>query len=408
VTGDLPIALNSPDAALRCWDLSSARALRAYYLASYASLGIFLPFASPWLASVGVGEFALGWIAATRPLAGIVAPVLFGWLADSFGLRGKILRAATLGAMLPFAWLAFRTMTGQLPSTLELWAAIGISSFFRVPMMTLADVSALEKTSGFGANRAFGSVGFMLSALAAGALLNTGSLSRFPIAVAVAFLVAYLLSFLFPAHATSPKRPSRAEVVALIGRPSFFTLLVTTALWAISHVAYDLIISLHFRDLGATPFGVSVGWALGAIGEIAVMLLWDRIKPRFELERWLLFGLIATTLRWLALSLVGSLPVVMLLQPLHALSFALVWIPLMELTRERAPAGLLATAQGMVSTSCSIGAAIGMVGFGAVYGAWKGQVTFAGAACVALVASAAFGLPSFSRARSARELEAAE
>jgi MFS transporter, PPP family, 3-phenylpropionic acid transporter len=384
--------------------LTSTRALRAYYLGSFASVGIFLPFISPWLAALGVHGIALGWIAATRPLAGVVAPILFGWLADRFGLRGRILRFATLGAFVPFAWLGTVALFGRSPTVTELWLAVGISSFFRVPMMTLADVSALEKSSGYGSSRVYGSIGFMLAALAAGAFIDIRSSSQFPLGVALAFLFAFAFSFGLPLRVDIPQRPTRADVSKLLRRPQYALLLVVTALWAISHVAYDLCISLHLQALGATSLVTSVGWTIGVIAEIAFMSVWDRYKAAFSLERWLLFGLWATVFRWLALSVTSSLTPVLWLQPLHAFSFAVVWMALMELFRERAPRHLLGTGQGMASTSCAIGSTLGMLGFGAIYGTYRGHVTFAIAAAVAMLACAALvAIPALLRMHHAEE-----
>lgn len=386
--------------------MTSTRALRAYYLASFASVGVFLPFLSPWLTALGVQGFALGSIAATRPLAGIVAPILFGWLADRFGLRGRLLRLATFGAFLPFAWLAVTALLGRVPTVAELWVAIGLSSFFRVPMTTLADVSALERSSGYGASRVYGSIGFMLAALAAGALIDTDAPSQFPIGVALGFLLAFALSFGLKARISNPQRPTAANVAELLLRPQYALLLVVSGLWSVSHVAYDLCISLHMHALGATSFETGLGWTIGVVAEIVLISLWDRYKAALSLEHWLMFGLAATAVRWFALSLTRSLAVVFWLQPMHALSFAVVWMALMELTRERAPRYLLATAQGAFSASCSIGSTIGMLGFGALYGTHRGHITFAVAAVVALLACAVLGtMPALLRNRSAGERE---
>ena len=317
---------------------------------------------------------------------GIIAPVLFGYLADRFGWRGSLLRIASLGAFLPFAWLGATTLLGRTPRVTELWLAIGLSSFFRVPMMNLADVSALETPTGYGTLRVYGSVGFMIAALAAGALLDCNSVSHFPLGVAACFLLAFGFSFGLKRRVNAVRRPSRAEVTELLRRPRYAGLLVVAALWAISHVAYDLCISLHLQQLGASAFGTSLGWSIGVAAEIVLMSTWERYRSAMPLERWLLVGLIATALRWGAISTLGSLKVVLWLQPLHALSFALVWMSLMELTRERAPRHLLATGQGMFSASCAIGSTVGMLLFGTLYGTHRGHVTFAIAAAVALLA----------------------
>lgn len=384
--------------------LSSTRTLRLYYFVSFASMGIYLPFISPWLTTIGLHGAMLGWIAATRPLAGIVAPVIFGWFADSLGLRGRILRLAAIGACLPFAWLGLSVFFGRNPAPYELWLAIAISSFFRVPMSTMADVTALEKASGYGISRAFGSIGFMVAALASGVWLNASGPWRFPTAVAGAFVLAYLLSLSFPTRVAIERRLEHRDVLDLLRNPSFSSLLVVTALWQFSHVGYDLLISLHLSDLGASPWITSVAWTIAVVAEIAMMLLWDRMKQLAAPKRWLLVGLALTTARWAILACVGSLSVALLLQPLHAFSFALVWLAFMDLTRDHSPVGLLASAQGMFSASCAIGGTFGMVAFGFAYARWLGHGSFALAALVAAgawllhVASPAWSSPRWPRA----------
>lgn len=353
-------------------------------------MGIYLPFVAPWLSAIGIRGAALGWIAATRPLAGIVAPVLFGWFADSLGLRGRILRLAAIGAFLPFAWLGLSAIFGRIPPTVELWLAIAISSFFRVPMSTMADVTALEKSSGYGASRAFGSIGFMVAALAAGLWLNSTSHWRFPLGVAATLLLAYALSRGFPTRVAIQRSISRREVIGLLSNVRFASLLAVTALWQVSHVGYDLLISLHLRDLGASHWVTSVAWTIAVIAEIALMLLWDHLRSLGKAERWLLVGLVLTTARWCVLSFVDSLTLALWLQPLHAFSFALVWLALMDLTRAHSPSGLLASAQGLFSASCAVGGTIGMVLFGWAYAAWFGRGSFALAAVIAASACAAY------------------
>jgi MFS transporter, PPP family, 3-phenylpropionic acid transporter len=353
-------------------------------------MGIYLPFVAPWLSAIGIRGAALGWIAATRPLAGIIAPVLFGWFADSLGLRGRILRLAAIGAFLPFAWLGLSAILGHLPSPLELWFAIAISSFFRVPMSTMADVTALEKSSGYGTSRAFGSIGFMVAALSAGLLLNSTSHWRFPLGVAATLLLAYALSLGFPSRVAVERSISRREVMGLLGNTRFASLLAVSALWQVSHVGYDLLISLHLRDLGASHWVTSVAWTIAVIAEIALMLFWDRLRSFARSERWLLVGLMLTTLRWCVLAFVDSLALALWLQPLHAFSFALVWLALMDLIRAHSPSVLLASAQGMFSASCAVGGTIGMVLFGWVYAGWFGRGSFALAAVIAASACVAY------------------
>jgi PPP family 3-phenylpropionic acid transporter len=366
--------------------LSKASTLRAYYFASFASIGIFLPFISPWLYALGVRGTILGVISATRPLAGVIAPVLFGWLADSLGLRGSILKLACFGAMLPFFVLSFLAWQGIRFSWLLLLLAVTVSSFFRVPMMTIADVSALEHQKSYGSLRLWGSVGFMVAGLLAGKIIDPTEPFLFPTAVALAYLFSFALTFRFPARVTVPRKPKRTDLVQLLRHPSFTALLLTATVWSGSHVAYDLCISLHLKQFGASPFTTSVAWTIGVVGEIALMAAWTTLKGRWNSENFLKLGLFATLVRFIGLSYATNLHFVLWLQPLHAFSFAMVWMAMMDLVHVHAPQGLLGSAQGLFSAATSLGAAFGMLVFAPLYERFGGSATFIVAAFVALLA----------------------
>lgn len=334
---------------------------------------------------MGVRGTALGAVSATRPLAGIFAPVLFGWLADSLGLRGSILKWACFGAFLPFAALALLGMHQPQIAGVWLFLAVATSSFFRVPMGTIADVAALEHQKSYGSLRIWGSIGFVVAATVAGKVLDPTLAVPFPAMVAAAYLLALVLSFQIPAKVAVPRKPRRKEVLALLRCPTFAPLLLTALLWAGAHVAYDLTISLQLKALGASPMTTSIAWNIGVAAEILLMASWTRLKGSRSAAHWLKLGLVVTTLRFTALATTKTLIGLVMLQPLHAFSFAVVWLSFMELIRERAPEGLLGSAQGLFSTAIAVGSTIGMLVFGALYESAGGGWTFGVAASIALI-----------------------
>jgi PPP family 3-phenylpropionic acid transporter len=173
-------------------------------------------------------------------------------------------------------------------------------------------------------------------------------------------------------------------------------------LWATAHVAYDLCVSLHLKTLGASPFAMSIAWNIGVVAEILLMASWSRIKRTVSSEQWLKLGLTATVLRFIALALAPNLTVVYWLQPLHALSFAVVWMAMMELVREHAPEGLLGTAQGLFSAVIAVGSTIGMLTFAPLYERFGGPWTFAAASAIGLMSLGMTQLKHFDGASRAR------
>jgi MFS transporter, PPP family, 3-phenylpropionic acid transporter len=361
--------------------------LRTYYLVSYASLGVFLPFISPWLESLGLSGTRLGIVSATRPMAGILAPLAFGWIADRFGYRGRLLRWACLGAMLPFVVLTLLAVPTAAPSFAVVLCCVALSSFFRVPMMSIADVAAVEGGKAFGGLRLWGSVGFLLTALLAGALLRPSVRFVFPLLVASAFFLAWLTARGFPERREPLRAPEARMVRSLLSHPAFVRLLMVTTLWATAHAAYDLTISLLLRDRGASSLQIAQAWSIGVVAEIVLMAYWSRLEMLLSARAWMLVGLLGTVLRFVLIAFGSSLTLLLCLQPLHAVSFATFYMAAFLSVRAYAPRELLATAQGTFSTACALGATCAMPVFGWLYQREGGKATFLLAALVALVAT---------------------
>ncbi len=366
--------------------LSSASQIRLYYVASYASIGVFLPFISPWLVAQGISGIRLSAVSCTRPVAGIVAPLFFGWLADRFRLRGSLLRFACVTSLIPFSLLTILYFLGIDVGFAGAFFAVAAFSFFRVPMMTIADVTAMERPQNFGGLRLWGSLGFLFAALPVGLLISDWRSVAFPLTISLAIFAALFASWRMPTKAAPVSNKSTGTFRELLARRDFMLMFGIWILWAASHVAYDLCFSLHLRDLGAKPFDVGVAWSMGTLAEVAIMALCGVMLPRATHATWTFIGLLGMALRWLLIARVQSLTVLLLLQPLHALSFALLWMTWLDFVKQNSPPHLLARAQGTLSTVVSIGSAGGILIWGPLYASQGASVVFNTAAVLAGVA----------------------
>src|SRR5260370_3576128 len=76
-------------------------ALRLYYLAAFGVVGLYLPFFPRWVEGRGMLGVRLGIIAAVAPATAVLAPPVFGALADALNLPGRLLQLSCAGARLP-------------------------------------------------------------------------------------------------------------------------------------------------------------------------------------------------------------------------------------------------------------------------------------------------------------------
>jgi MFS transporter, PPP family, 3-phenylpropionic acid transporter len=89
--------------------------------------------------------------------------------------------------------------------------------------------------------------------------------------------------------------------------------------------------------------------------------------------------------RWTMTAWVGSLPALLVIQPLHALTFAATHLGAMHYLADAVPQAQAATAQSVFSAIVGgLGLGLASLLAGALYGAWGGGAYFAMAAMAGL------------------------
>lgn len=368
---------------------SVAVPLGLYYIASFAAFGFYLPYMPAWLEARGFVGPAMSALAMLLPAMAIVMPPVFGMLADAFSLRSGLLRVACGGAALAFSVLAIAAKElSPLPFAVTFGCFV-VFAAFRAAMSGLADVIALEHARHYGRLRLWGSVGFLGSAWIGGHLVDPRDPVLLPACVAGGLAVSFFVARMLPRSSALPPRPAPAEARRLLGGRSYRWLLLVIFLAIGAHSAYDLCLTLRFRALGASGGFVGTAWAVGTAAEIVLMATLAPYIERLGAARLVVLGAASGALRWSLLATVTSLPLLLLLQPLHALSFGLLWVSALAVLKEQAAGSGLATAQGLFSASMATGATLGMALWGPVYAQGGGEAVFGGAAIVACAATVA-------------------
>jgi len=147
--------------------------LSAFYFFYFAYLGAFAPFFALYLTSVGMSAVEIGMLMALPQLTRILAPHLWGWLADRSGRRMHIVRASgavgTVVFMGVFAGESFALLCTVLFAMTFFWSA----ALPLVEATTLAHLG--DETARYGRIRVWGSVGFIAAVVAVGYLLDAAS-----------------------------------------------------------------------------------------------------------------------------------------------------------------------------------------------------------------------------------------
>jgi PPP family 3-phenylpropionic acid transporter len=315
---------------------------------------------------------------------GVLAPPIIGYVADLFGLRGTLLRWLSLAGWLCFSALAAHSLSSEPAHFAVVFGCIALFALFRSPIGMLADVISIEEGSNYGRIRLWGSLGFMVSTVLAGLWLTAPGSPWVPVSTAMLLGAVVATSFVLPPHAHMPPGPIREEARRLIRQPSFQLFLASAFFGQASHSAYDLCSGLLFEDLGGSAL-VGVAWGIGVAAEITMLAGSAHLLARYPALKLRSFALAVTVLRWLLMGRITSVPVLLTLQLLHAITFAMMWFSSIALVTQLSSPRTLGTAQGLFVAASAVGGVLGMLIWGPLYRASGAWPVFACAALAALV-----------------------
>lgn len=348
--------------------------LGAYFAAN--AINAFLPL---WFADRGLTAAAIGQILGAAALLRVLAGPGWGNVADRIGRRRPVLTFAAASA----AGLAasYTVADGFLPLLL-IAAAQGIAASAINPLAdSLALTLAREGRIEYGPVRAVGSATFMVATAIAGWLLNRAGSWLVPWLLTAGYTAAALLTPFLPEAATPPAAPHAFAALKLFRNKPFRLAVVSTALIQGAHAAYYGFAALFWRTQGLNDTVIGLLIAEGIVAEILLFARGRRLVERLGPAGLTAGAAGASILRWSITAAAPSLPVLVLIQPIHAATFAMQHLSAMLVLSRYLPPERAATAQAL-HAALGYGAPTGLMMLlsGALYARFGGLAFLAMAA----------------------------
>jgi MFS transporter, PPP family, 3-phenylpropionic acid transporter len=299
------------------------------WLAYFATVGVFNPYAPLWFKALGLSTLAIGALASLQSWTRLLAPYAWSWLADHSGQRVQLLRLAAAGSLVSALGLALWPDLPAGPMLAVLVALLFLANGGVVPLAEAALAQILFTRQGmdaarYGRVRVWGSVGFIVAVMAAGPWLQAAGIGAFAwtvVALNLALLAtAWRLPVLLEPQRSAARPPPvwprlRQPAVAWFYASVFFTVLAHASLYAF--------FSLFLDALGYGKSAVGLFWAVSVGCEIAFFFTQGRWFGRCTPHRWLQWAAGVSALRFAATALGGGSALVLVLaQATHAITFA--------------------------------------------------------------------------------------
>ena len=331
------------------WRLSS------YYFFYFATLGCFIPYWNLYLKDIGFNTVQIGALSALLAGTRIIAPNLWGWIADHTGKRLRSIRLAAFFATLIYTGFLF--VHGYVWFT---WITIGFSFFWNaaLPQFEAATLAHLKtQPYRYSQIRLWGSIGFIVAVLGGGWLLDINlstlppqiwSNSSFinwisslkPIAllpgiVLSLFFMQWLITLIVPDAHTASYSTERIGILQVLKKRGVLAFFVVCMLLQFAHAPYYVFYSIYLKQLHYSATITGGLWALGVVAEIVLFVFMRQVLQRFPLKTILLCSIVLAIVRWLAIAWCAQyLWALLVAQLLHAMTFGATHITAIHFVHE--------------------------------------------------------------------------
>jgi MFS transporter, PPP family, 3-phenylpropionic acid transporter len=173
------------------------------------------------------------------------------------------------------------------------------------------------------------------------------------------------------------------STVRLITSPVMIWFLVATGAVQAAHALFYTFGVVHWRSLGLSSAWIGSLWAISIAVEVLLFSFSGMVIKRLGVWNLVALGALASVIRWTAMAFDPSLPWLVLLQVLHAATFAGTHIGAMHFIREHVPEAQAGMAQALnVTFTTGLMMGMGQVLAGQTYDRF-GAMSYLGMAAVA-------------------------
>ena len=363
------------------WSFAEARiALGSFdrflvlYGTLFAAFGVASPFLPALLHERGLGPSEIGAVLAAGTAVRLIMGPAISRLADRLGKHHLTLAVlVAMAAVIAFGY--------SLPAGFAIFLLVSVAHASALaPIVPIADAMTLAAAPGrfqYGWVRGAASAAFVLGAVGAGQVVQATSLGGVVWMNGSLLALAAVAALRLPRNALDrPAVQRQADVRALFAVPGFLPLMALAALVLGSHALHD-----GFRCSAGRreASGQASQGCYGQRASLAEVVVFVVVGP--TLLRWLgpagaaALAASARIIRWSVTAVTAWLPAMVLVEPLHGLTFALLHLACMQMLFLIIPPALAATAQAIYGR-VAVGAmsAILTLASGPLYGAFGARV----------------------------------
>jgi PPP family 3-phenylpropionic acid transporter len=350
--------------------------LSLFYLVFFSTIGMAVPYWSLYLQDLGFDAAAIGELTAILSITRIIAPYIWGWLADHYRQHVALVRLSSLLTLITFSGMLLGHSYHWLAGITFIYSFFWNATLPQFEATTLAHLG--NQPHRYSQIRLWGSIGFIITVTLVSWLFEYVAISFLPFLLLASLTIIWLTSLFLPRQPITVTSTNLADFYQTLRQPSMLAIFSVIFLLQASHGPYYTFYTPYLESHGYPLYLIGQLWAMGVVAELMIFFIMHRLLIHFRLTTLLIISLTLTSLRWLIIGyLVEFFAWLLLAQLLHAASFALIHGINMQLIRRHFTDAHQGKAQALYnSIGFGAGGVVGSIVSGYTWQLFGAQITY--------------------------------
>ena len=290
----------------------------------------------------------------------IIAPNVWGWIADKTGLRHRVIQLGALSCFIIF------TFASSMESFSGMVALIFLFSFFwnaSLPQFEAVTMTSLGSSyNNYSQIRLWGSLGFILSVFSLSFLTQNYGIEVVPTCI-LSFLFLTFITTLFVKNTNANQKKHNNSLLSIALKPAVIGILLSCFLMQVSHGPFYAFFAIYLTENSYSTNSIGFIWSLGVIAEILIFIKISSWIPKYGLQNLFIVSFLFASSRWLLISFFPESVIIVTLATLfHAITYGMYHAVSISLIHEYFTEELQGRGQALYSSiSFGLGGSIGSI-----------------------------------------------
>lgn len=312
------------------------------YMLFFGGNAIYSTYLNLYMASIGFSQSQIGITVSVSTFFVLLAQMFWGFASDRAKLKNTIIH---------FLFISSAVIILLFYISKAYWfvfAIIALFASFYTGVSPLMDSVVLEisrdKTWNYGQIRTGGTIGYCITVLFIGLVIN-GKYASIFLMSSSAMLICFFLSLHMPHVQGYGMSRKKTPFRVLFKNKQLMALFAFYLAFSMGLSFFYSFYSIYFVSIGGTSSLVGVMMFFCAITEIPCLVLADRVVKRFGVEKVLIVSGIVTSIRWLLLFVLRDPVLIIVANLLHGPGYIGFSYCIVTYIGEHVPEDLRATSQ---------------------------------------------------------------